>query len=155
MSPRTRRLPWQHCACMCAGARCEGESGSLSAFVVVIFPALFVLVGLVIDGGAAVAAQRAATAEVEQAARAGAGQLAASELRNGSVIVSPQGAVAAAEAYAARAGYIATVTVAGPTVTVRTTVHQPTVILSMVGIRWITVSAIASATDVHGVTRGD
>jgi hypothetical protein len=29
------------------------------------------------------------------------------------------------------------------------------VILSMVGIRWITVSAIASATDVHGVTRGD
>ncbi|MDA8184594.1 MAG: pilus assembly protein TadG-related protein [Acidimicrobiales bacterium] len=133
----------------------RSERGSLTAFSAVLALALFALVGLVVDGGAAIAAKRAAQAEAEQAARAGADQLSIGALRGGQVQVDSSAAVSAAEAYAASAGHPATATVSGNTVSVSVVVTEPTLVLSMIGITHLTVSATASATVVHGVTKED
>ena len=138
-----------------SGRRCE--HGSLTAFVVVVAVALFALLGLVVDGGRAVAAHAAALNDASQAARAGAGQLSESALRNGSISIDAPLAVRAAEAYVAQTGLSgsSSVSVSGQTVTVHIRVDDPTVILGIIGINALPVSASASATDVHGVTRAD
>jgi Flp pilus assembly protein TadG len=124
-------------------------------FVAVLAVALFALVGLVIDAGRAVSARRAATDEAEQAARAGAGQLSIDALRSGQISVDVTAAVRAANAYLVAVGQTGTVAVVGNTVTVRIEEVEPTVMLGIVGIHRIGISASASATSVHGVTRQD
>lgn len=131
------------------------DAGSLSVFVAVLAVALFALVGLVIDAGRAVSARRAATDEAEQAARAGAGQLSIDALRSGQISVDVTAAVRAANAYLVAVGQTGTVAVVGNTVTVRIEEVEPTVMLGIVGIHRIGISASASATSVHGVTRQD
>ena len=132
------------------------ENGSLTAFVAVLALALFVLVGLVVDGGRAIAAHRQAIDVAEQAARAGAEQLSLDSLRsNGSVTVDPAAAAQAAEQFLAVAGQQGTVLIAGQSVTVEIHLQSPTSILGIVGISSIPVSASATATNVHGVTRED
>jgi len=117
--------------------------------------ALFALLGLVIDGGRAVAAQSAATGEAEQAARLGAGQISVDALRLGTVRVDPVAAVEVAQAYLSSMGAKGEVTVAGQTVRVEIQGAEPTDILGIVGVEQIGISASASATNVHGVTRQD
>ena len=131
------------------------DDGSFSVFVTVLAVALFALVGLVVDAGRAVSARCAATDQAEQAARAGAGQLSIDALRSGQVALDSTAAVRAADAYLAAVGQSGTVSVVGDTVTVRIEEAEPTVMLGIVGIHVIRVSAVASATDVHGVTRQD
>ena len=58
----------------------RSDDGSLSAFVALVFLALLVLMGLVVDGGSAFTAHQAAVDEAEQAARAGAGALSVDAL---------------------------------------------------------------------------
>ncbi len=135
--------------------RTERESGSLTAFVAVFALALFALIGLVVDAGRAVAAKRSAYDIAEQAARAGAGQLSVDALRRGQVVIDPAAAVQASDAYLAAAGQNGTTSVSGQTVTVRIEDTEPTVMLQIVGIDRINVTAVASASDVHGVTRSD
>jgi Flp pilus assembly protein TadG len=131
------------------------ELGSLTVFVAVLGVALFALVGLVVDGGRAIAAQSAAYSQAEQAARAGAGQLSAEALRSGHIALDPQAAIEAADAYLAAVGERGSASVAGQIVTVHIQEVEPTVILQIIGINEINVSAEASATDLHGVTRPD
>jgi Flp pilus assembly protein TadG len=133
-------------------SRLLGETGSLTAFLAVLAVALFALVGLVVDGGAAIAAKRAAAAEAEQAARAGADQLSLRGLRSDQIVLNPRAALAAAVAYTDAAGHPGTASVDGLTVTVTVRLVEPTTILSMIGIDHLKVSATASATVVHGVT---
>ena len=132
------------------------EQGSLSAFVAVLALSLFILVGLVVDGGRAIAAHRQAIDIAEQAARAGAERLSLDNLRSaGSVTVDPGAALQAAETFLAEAGQQGEVLVSGLSVTVKIHVESPTSILEIVGISSIPVSASATATNVHGVTRED
>lgn len=133
----------------------QRESGSLTAFVAVFALALFALIGLVVDAGRAIAAKRSADDIAEQAARAGAGQLSVDALRRGQVIIDAGAAVEASDAYLAAAGQSGTTSVSGDTVTVRIEESEPTVMLEIVGIDRINVSAVASATDIRGVTRSD
>ena len=133
------------------------ERGSLTAFVAVVALALFALAGLVVDGGRAIAAHAAAVDEAAQAARAGAGQLSETALRAGRVAIDPSAATRAAEDYVAQLGLVhsANISVTGQTVTVEIHAVDPTVMLGIVGIDAIPVTAKASATNVHGVTRAD
>jgi Flp pilus assembly protein TadG len=131
------------------------EVGSLAAFMAVFALALFVLLGLVVDGGRAVAARDAAMSQAEQAARVGAGQLSVSALRSGTVAVDPLAAAAAVRGFLDGNVQSEAVDVSGQTVTVHIQTSERTVILGIVGIDRISISENASATNVHGITRSD
>jgi Putative Flp pilus-assembly TadE/G-like len=130
------------------------EDGSVSAFVALLLVALFVLMGLVLDGGSAIRAGQSATDEAEQAARAGAGALSVDALRSGSVQIDQTNAVKAAELFTVAAGHPGTATVSGNTVSVEIHYRIPTEVLGIVGIGTLAVSASASAVDLSGVTQG-
>ena len=130
------------------------QDGSLSAFVVLLLVTMMALLGLVVDGGSALAARQSAADEAEQAARAGAGALSVEALRAGALQLDPSAAVAAAESFARAAGHPGTATVSGGVVTVRISFRVPTEVLGIIGIDSLPVSAQASAVDVQGVTVG-
>ena len=131
------------------------ESGSLTVFVAIISLALFVMVGLVVDGGSALAADRSAYSVAEQAARAGAGQISISQLRSkGIVALNDSKAVNAAVSYAAAAGLPATAYVSGSTVIVHISYSRPTTIISLIGIDSLHITATASAQNVEGSGSG-
>jgi Flp pilus assembly protein TadG len=128
----------------------------LTAFVAVFCLTLFILVGLVVDAGRAVAARSAAMSEAEQAARAGAGQVSVESLRSGEVAIDPASAIRVANDYLLSVGQLGgTTTVVGQMVTVHIATEDPTTILGIVGIDSIGISVTASAINVHGVTRED
>lgn len=131
------------------------EAGSLAAFMAVLATGIFVLVGLVVDGGRAMTAKRQAVDVAEQAARLGADQLSVDALRAGNIVVDPARASSAVTRYLAAAGESGTVAVAGDNVTVSISGESQTTILRVVGIGSIPVTATASATDLHGVTAPD
>ena len=132
-----------------------GDVGSLTVFLAVLALALFALIGLVVDGGRAVAAQSATTGEAEQAARLGADQISVAAIRSGTIAIDPSAAIKVASAYLRAVGTAGIVTVTGETVRVHIQSSEPTVILGIIGLGQIGVSASASATNVHGVTRED
>jgi len=139
---------------MSAPPASRDQVGSISAFVVLLLVALMVLLGLVVDGGAALSARQSAADEAEQAARAGAGALSVEALRTGSLQLDAGPAVKAAEAFTLVAGHPGTATVSGDVVTVQIHYRVATEVLGLVGIGSLPVSAVASATDVQGVTVG-
>ncbi len=142
---------------MTTARRATGSSpdgGSITAFSVVLLLALFVVIGSVVDGGAALSAHQGAVDVAEQAARAGAGALSVGALRSGSLQLDDQQAIAAAQAFAATSGHAARVWIAGQTVFVHIDYRIPTSILGIVGVTSLPVSASASAVDVAGVTQG-
>ena len=130
------------------------EGGSISAFLVLLMVALFALMGMVLDGGSALAARQSATDEAEQAARAGAGALSVDSLRSGSVEIDQEQAVEVAEQFTVAAGHPGTATVEAGTVTVRIQYRIPTQVLGIIGVTTLPVVASASAVDVEGVTTG-
>ena len=128
------------------------EKGVLSAFVAVMAVALLVIVGLGVDTNRAIAAQRMAADEAEQAARTGAGQISVPELRDGRVRLDDSEAVNAAVGFTVSSGHPGTATASGGVVTVRVAVRVPTVILGIVGIQALKVVGTARASDVYGVS---
>jgi hypothetical protein len=134
--------------------RIRDESGALTAFVLLLLVAFMALLGLVVDGGAVLTAHQAAEVEAEQAARAGASAISVDALRQGIVQLDAPAAVAAAEQFAAVSGHPGTATVDGGVVTVRIQYLIPTAVLGIVGIPNLSVTAAASAEDLHGVTTG-
>lgn len=130
------------------------QEGSITAFAVLMLVAIFVLMGLVVDGGMALSAHQAASDEAEQAAHAGAGELSLNALRSGVVQLDQQEAVNAAEKFTIVAGHPGTATASATTVTVVIQYRIRTEILGIVGLDSLPVSASASALDVHGVTVG-
>lgn len=122
------------------------ESGLITAMAVILAGALFVLAGVVVDGGRAIASHEQATAEAEQAARAGADALAPGSLRGGDLRPSPLAAVAAAQAYMAQAGHPGTATVNGDVVAAHVAPFSvPTTFLGLIGLHAFTVSGTGSA----------
>ncbi len=130
------------------------QEGSITAFTVLMLVAVFVLMGLVVDGGAVLSAQQAASDEAEQAARAGAGALSVNALRTGVVELNQEEAIAAAQKFTVAAGHPGIATVSSGVVTVVIQYRIHTEILGSVGVESLPVSASASAVDVQGVKVG-
>lgn len=129
------------------------DEGQVTAFVVTLCAGLFLLAGLVVDGGLTLAAKIHAINDAQSAARAGAQALDLAAYRaTGTVRLMPEQASAAARAYLAAAGATGTVTVAGDTVTVTAHRTQRTQILRIAGIASLSVTGTATAVAEHGVT---
>jgi hypothetical protein len=116
---------------------------SITPFVAVIFAALIMTAGLVIDGGQKVAAASRAETAAAGASRAAGNAAATQELGVG----NPAGAaIAAARNYlAGQPGVTGTVTVRAGVVEVRTQATEPTILLSMIGINAVTGAGRAEA----------
>ena len=117
-------------------ARDRNERGqSIGLFVLVIMSALIITTGLVIDGGQKVAATSRAESAAAGAGRA-AGNAAATRQLGGADPASA--AVLAAKTYlAGQSGVDGTVSISNGVVTVATSAHEPTILLSVIGIRSI------------------
>lgn len=129
----------------------------MSLVLAVLMVGMLMMAGLVIDGGAAIAAREHATDVAQQAARAGADALSPDSLRTGTpagLRTDPVAATAAADRVLSAAGITGEETVSGDTVTVTAHVRRRTAILSAVGISNADGSGTASATVVHGTATG-
>lgn len=106
---------------------------SLSPFLVILLPALLVMIGLVVDGGAQAAAARHAERVAASAARAGSDAAAADRLSGGQ-----DGARVALTAARRVVDQDATVSgsvkVVDNAVVVTTRMRTPTAVLSLIGI---------------------
>lgn len=138
-----------------AGSEPARERGTVTAFVTVATVAMLMATGLVLDGGRILAAHREADDQASSAARAGAQAVDIDALRVRSTRVDARAAVAAARAYLGRHGYSGTARVRGDRVEVRVTLRQATPLLSLVGMRTVTVTGNGEARIVRGVTRGE
>lgn len=116
---------------------------SVTPFVAVIFAALIMTVGLVVDGGQKVAAASRAETAAAGASRAAGNAAATQELGARDPVAV---ATLAARSYlAGQPGVTGSVTVAGGIVAVRTTATEPTIFLTVVGIDAVTGTGSAQA----------
>lgn len=138
--------------------RChDGERGALSLMLVVLFAALVCLAGIVVDGGAKLAADENATALAQEAARAGASSVDQSRAyAMGAFVVDQPQALSAARAYLAASGCRQyTVWPDGRrAIRVSVSITEPTKFLSIIGIDSFTSTGTATAILVTGVTGG-
>ena len=127
----------------------------MALYLAIFATAMIAMAGLVIDGGAAIAAREKAADVADQAARAGANALSADSLREsdpGDLRADPIRARAAADTVLSDAGATGEVTVDGATVTVVAHIPQKTAVLSAVGVNDLSQTATQSATAIHGTT---
>jgi Flp pilus assembly protein TadG len=130
------------------------EHGAVSVYFVGLSVMLFVLAGLVIDGGSAINARQRAADEAEQAARTGANQIVEESLRasGGRQEIDEDRARAAIAAYMSSTGDYADPVVVGPQ-EIQVTVHSRTrsSLLHLIGVSSFEVSATATARAVQGI----
>jgi hypothetical protein len=116
---------------------------SMTPFVSVIFAALIMTLGLVVDGGQKVAAASRAETAAAGASRVAGNAAATQELGARDPVAA---ATLAARTYlAGQPGVIGSVTIGGGIVTVRTTATEPTIFLTIVGIDAVTGTGSAQA----------
>ncbi|PZS32200.1 MAG: hypothetical protein DLM61_07330 [Pseudonocardiales bacterium] len=141
-------------ACVSPRPRLDDDRGSIALWYALVAIAALVMSGLVIDGGAALAARERAADLATQAARAGADALVPASLRGqpGQLHADPAAAQLAVTRLLAAAGATGSSSVAGARVTVKVTVPKHTVILSAVGVDDISQTATATATALYGGT---
>ena len=139
------------------GHRLEGhpDQGSLTVFVAVLVLALSCSLA-----SSSMVAERwlprvQRRARLNRQLGLGATQISVQAIRSGIIAVDPTAAARIAASYLRAVGTAGSVTVAGDTVNVHIESSEPTVVLGIVGVQKIGVSATASATNVHGVTRED
>ena len=131
------------------------ERGAVAVVIPILTVGLLARAGLVIDGGAALAARGRAADVAQQAARAGADALAPGSLRRGDpadLAVNPAAAVLAANQVLQFGAVSGQVSVSGDTVTVTAQITRRTSILSAVGVDTVTGHATATASVLHGGT---
>ncbi|MGH9014009.1 MAG: pilus assembly protein TadG-related protein [Acidimicrobiia bacterium] len=132
------------------------ERGSVSAFAAGITVALIVAAGLVIDGGAMLAARRQAVSDADAAARAGAQMIDEDRLHaDGRTVLDTEGSAAAARAFLASVGRRGEVSATPDQITVTVHVDQPMYVLGLAGIGTKTVTGRATARPVRGVNEGE
>ena len=133
----------------------RGEAGSVTLWLVVMTVAMIAAIGLVFDGGQAMATKGRAISDAFGAAHAGVEALDQSSFAGGSTPTpDPAAAVAAARSFLAQAGVGAgqsTVTVNGPEVDVTVRLSSPATILSSVGAGPFTVTGQGRARSTYGV----
>jgi Flp pilus assembly protein TadG len=130
------------------------EEGSITLYVVIATLVLLVAIGLVIDGGQAMATKAEAVNDAYGAARAGAEALSRSSFAaTGTVVEDPAAARAAALAYLARSGHPgrAQVQVQGAQVSVALTVDSSTTLLGLAGVHDIALAAHGQAQATYGI----
>ncbi|WP_405477811.1 pilus assembly protein TadG-related protein [Streptomyces canus] len=135
--------------------RRRDDAGGITVFVAVCVIALIGIIGIAVDGGSKMRATERADYLAGEAARAGGQAIDPTEAINGTaIVVDPQDAVAAAQAYLGSAGATGTVSVSGDgkTLTVNVTGSYDTKFLSAVGIGSLSVTGHGTATLLHGVT---
>ena len=125
---------------------------SMTPFIAVIFAALIMTVGLVVDGGQKIAAASRAETAAAGASRAAGNAAATQEL--GARDPAAAAALAARTYLAGQPGVSGSVTVSGGIVTVRTAATQPTIFLTLIGVATVTGIGSAQASIVPtGATR--
>ncbi|MDQ0956017.1 Flp pilus assembly protein TadG [Streptomyces phaeochromogenes] len=137
-----------------SGARWD-DRGGVTVFVAVCVIALIGIIGVAVDGGSKMRATERADYIAGEAARAGGQAIDPAEAISGNaIVVDPQDAQAAAQAYLRSADATGTVSVSGDgkTLTVNITGRYDTKFLSAVGIGSLTVTGQGKATLLHGVT---
>jgi hypothetical protein len=135
----------------------DPEHGGLSLMIVVLFAVLLALAGLVIDGGAKLAADENAVALAQEAARTGAMTVDVSRAyATGSFVVDQGRALQAARHYLVDAGYHKfTLSADGPrSIQVSVTITEPTKVLSLVGIDSFSCTGTATASLVTSAAGG-
>ena len=132
-----------------------GEDGFVAATVVALVMSLFLVAGLVYDGGLILAARQRAYSEASAAARAGAQAMSSSTMTGGAVDADPGRAVAAAQAYLDAVGHAGSATVAGDQVEVTVSIPYQLVILGAAGINDATVTGSARVRAQRGVTQAE
>jgi hypothetical protein len=136
--------------------RRDDEAGMVTVFVVTMTMALLLFAGLVVDGGAVLAARRQAIDVAEQAALAGAQGLRVADVRTGlDPTLDPALAAAAAHAYLDEVGRHGVVRVVGNDVEVTVSIERPMLVLGLAGLGDVTVTGRANARNARGVTTGD
>ena len=131
------------------------DRGGVTVFVAVCVIALIGIIGIAVDGGSKMRATERADYIAGEAARAGGQAIDPAEAISGrAIVVDPQDAAAAAQAYLHSAGASGTVSVSadGKTLTVTVTSSYDTKFLSVVGIGSLPVAGHGKATLLHGVT---
>jgi Flp pilus assembly protein TadG len=131
------------------------DGGALSLMIVILFPALVCLAGIVVDGGGELTGQQNAYALAQEAARAGANAVNTSRAYStGTFVVNQQQAIAAAGSYLVSAGHgNYSVSADGSrAIRVSVTVTEPTRLLSLIGIDSLTCTGTATASLATGVT---
>jgi Flp pilus assembly protein TadG len=124
----------------------ERDTGSVTAFTVILVLAVLAFAGLVLDAGLAISTKVRAVSVAQSAARAGARELDLGVLRTtGAIRLDPAKAGATARTWVARTGMTGTVTVTADTVTVTVTTARRTQLLQLIGVGSIPVGATASA----------
>lgn len=122
------------------------DRGSVSLLLVVMVAALFVSVGLVVDGGAKLRAVQQATAAAGEAARAATQQVDTGTVQlRGRAHLNPVSARHAAQETLAGAGVEGTVTVTDGQVHVDASVTRPTLFLGLLGLTQVTGHGSATA----------
>lgn len=129
------------------------ERGEVSELVIVLVVSLFLIAGLVIDGGAKLTATSIASSTAQEAARAGAQPLDALPSGGGTAHISSSQAAAAAQSYLSAAGAQGSVRIIDST-TIEVTVSstEPTVFLGLIGIHSLTATRTARVDLIHGQT---
>ena len=131
------------------------DQGGVTVFVAVCVLALIGIIGIAVDGGSKMRATERADYIAGEAARAGGQAIDPAEAISGNaIVVHPQDAAAAAQAYLQSAGATGTVTVSGDgkTLSVVVTGSYDTKFLAAVGIGSLSVTGHGTATLLHGVT---
>ncbi|MCG8971422.1 pilus assembly protein TadG-related protein [Streptomyces sp. CL12-4] len=131
------------------------DRGGVTVFVAVCVVALIGIIGVAVDGGGKMRATERADHVAGEAARAGGQAIDPTTAISGeSIVVKPQDAIAAAQAYLRSVGATGTVSVSadGKTLTVHTAGSYATKFLPVVGIGSMPVTGHGSATLLHGVT---
>ena len=129
-----------------------GQAGSVSLFLVVAVLALFIAVGLVVDGGQKLRSTQRADDVAAEAARAGVQSIQpANTVRGQPAQVNPAAAISAARHYLSAAGVAGTVTVTGGRVLVSTSISFTPAFLSLIGLGSQTVTGRAEARLARGV----
>lgn len=131
------------------------ERGTVTAFVTIVTLAFLMGAGLVLDGGEMLAARRTATVRAEQAARAGAQALDTDALRHRHHRLDHSAATSAARRFLDQAGVAGTVSVSGERVVVSVRIPTRMRLLTLVGLRTVTVSGSGEARPVRGVRNGE
>ena len=119
------------------------ETGSITAFVVMLVMSFVVCAGLAVDGGRMVAAKVLLADQAENAARAGTQEITA--LRTGDPKIDPERAISSAQEFMVRHQINGQVSATAFEVTVRTTRVVPMSLLSLFGVGSRLISAQRSA----------
>ena len=121
------------------------ERGSTTLLMVIVFVGLLMVVGLVVDGGQKLAADRDSRNIAEAAARAGANAVDGTAIYGGTPTISLQAGASRARQYLAAAGVDGTVTATGDKITVTASSSRPTIFLGAIGFNRFTSSSTSTA----------